>query len=205
MTQSIEDKAVKKIARQGHGWAFSPSDLAPLGSREAIDLALHRLTQKGFIRRVIRGIYVYPRQSELLGQEMPPDIDDVAHALARKFGWRIQPSGPVAQNIIGLSTQVPASFMYLSDGPSRSYKLGNATLTYKHVASKETSLKLRESTLIVQAFKSLGSDRITPAVIDQVRQWLNPRLRPKVLADTKHVAAWIYAAIRQVCQEDPRG
>lgn len=205
MPQSVEGKAVSKLNRQGRGWAFSPSDLAPLGSRAAIDLTLHRLTEKGLIHRVIRGVYIYPRRSELLGQELAPDIDQVAQALARKFGWRIQPSGPVAQNIIGLSTQVPASFVYLSDGPARSYKVGDTTLTYKHTASKETSLKLRESTLIVQALKSLGPERITAANIARIRKWLDPRLRTKVLADTKFVTAWIYAAIRQVCQERTDG
>ena len=99
MPQSIEKKAYNKINREGRGWAFSPSDLAPLGSREAIDIALYRLTRKGLIRRVIRGVYVYPRRSELLDQELAPDIDQVAHALARKFGWRIQPSGPVATSL----------------------------------------------------------------------------------------------------------
>lgn len=202
MPQSLEDKAVSRLNREGRGWAFSPSDLSPLGSRAAIDLALHRLTRKGLIRRVIRGVYIYPRRSELLNQELAPDIDQVAQALARKFGWRIQPSGPVAQNIIGLSTQVPASFVYLSDGPARSYKVDNTTLTYEHTASKETSLKLRESALIVQAIKSLGQERITPATIAKIRKWLNPRFRAKVLADTKFVTAWIYAAIRKVCQEE---
>ena len=205
MPQSVENKAVKKLDREGRGWAFSPSDLAPLGSRAAIDLALHRLTRKGLIRRVIRGVYVYPRRSELLGQELAPDVDQVAYALARKFGWRIQPSGSVAQNIIGLSTQVPASFVYLSDGPSRSYKLNSITLTYQHTASKETNLKLRESALIVQALKSLGPDRITPSIIAKTRKWLPPRLRIKVLGDTKFVTAWIYAAIRQVCKEGADG
>lgn len=205
MPQSIEKKAYNKINREGRGWAFSPSDLAPLGSREAIDIALYRLTRKGLIRRVIRGVYVYPRRSELLDQELAPDIDQVAHALARKFGWRIQPSGPVAQNVIGLSTQVPASFLYLSDGPTRSYKVGKTMLSYKHTASKETSLKLRESSLILQALKSLGPDRITPSVTVKIREWLGPRLRTKVLVDTQFVTAWIYAAIRQVCREGANG
>ena len=205
MPQSVEEKAFKKLSREGQGWVFSPSDLAQLGSRAAIDLALHRLTQKGLIRRVIRGVYVYPRRSKLLGQELAPDMDQVAHALARKFGWRIHPSGPVAQNIIGLSTQVPASFVYLSDGPSRSYKVSNTTLAFRHTALKEASLKLRESALIVQALKSLGPERITASATAKIRKWLAPRLRIKVLADTKFVTTWIYAVISEVCAESTDG
>ena len=205
MPESVADKAIRKISRAGRGWAFSPTDLSPFGSRAAIDLALHRLVHKGLIRRVIRGIYIYPRHSKLLDKELAPDIDQVAHALARKFGWRIQPSGPVAQNIIGLSTQVPASFVYLSDGPSRTYDVGSTTLAFRHTASKETNLKLPESALIVQALKSLGPDRIKPRIIAKIRKWLPAKLRAKVLTDTKFVTAWVYTAIRQICREHDDG
>lgn len=205
MPQSVEEKAVKRIEREGPGWAFSPNDLAPLGSRAAIDLALHRLTRKGRIRRAIRGVYIYPRQSELLGNELAPDVDQIARALARKFGWRIQPSGSAAQNIIGLSTQVPASFDYLSDGPDRAYQVGKSKLQFRHTAAKQINLKLPESALVVQALHTMGQERLTPVVRRKVRQWLAPERRSAVLSDTKFVTGWIYEAIRVICAEDDDG
>lgn len=201
----IETKALRIIQRTGRGWAFSQRDLASLGNRAAIDKALQRLTRKRRIRRIVRGVYDYPRFSRLLGQELGPDTDQVAQALARKFGWRIQPSGPSAQNIIGLSTQVPARIVYLSDGPERSYQVGKTALVFKHIAPKETGFKYRESALIVQAFKSLGADRITPQTIATVRAWLDPKMRWRVLADTRTATGWVYAAIRQVTREDSVG
>jgi hypothetical protein len=57
--------------------------------------------------------------TELLGQALSPELDQVAQALARKFNWRIQPSGDAVLNLLGLSTQVPARWIYLSDGPGR--------------------------------------------------------------------------------------
>ena len=115
MSQTIEERMVYRARGTGGGWAFSPKDFADLGARQTIDSALHRLAQKGQVRRVIRGIYDYPRFSEFLGQQLGPDIDQVARAFARKFRWRIQPSGAVALNLLGLSTQVPARAIYLSD------------------------------------------------------------------------------------------
>ena len=164
--------------------------LCDLGGRPTIDSALHRLAQKGQVRRVIRGISDYPRFSEFLGQQLGPDIDQVARAFARKFRWRIQPSGAVALNLLGLSTQVPARAIYLSDGPDRTYKLGNTSLVFEHTALKEAGFKLRESGLIVQALKSLGSERITPEIISKIRAWLPESLRKKVLADTKTATGW---------------
>jgi hypothetical protein len=202
LKQSIQEQILATIRARGRGWAFSSKDLLRGQSRSAVDLALHRLTKEGRIRRVIRGIYDYPEESDSLKQKLSPDLDQVAQALARKFGWRTQPSGPTALNLIGLSTQVPARMVYLSDGPSRTYRIGNRTVAFRKTVLKEAHFRLRESALIVQAFKSLGSKRITPEAVDKVRRWLDPAFRKKVLEDTHRVTGWIYDAIRKTCKDD---
>src|ERR1035441_8643945 len=89
MSHTIENKVLYRIRGTGGGWTFSPHDFLDLGIRPTVDSALHRLEKRGEIRRVIRGIYDYPRFSKLLDQHLSPDIDQVARALARKFRWRI--------------------------------------------------------------------------------------------------------------------
>jgi hypothetical protein len=205
MPQSIENKAIRRIRGNGDGWAFSPRDFLDLGGRRTVDSALHRLTERGHIRRVIRGVYDHPRFSKFLGEQLSPDVDQVARALARKFRWRIQPSGATALNLLGLSTQVPARAVYLSDGPDRVYQIGNTALVFENTALKEAGVELRESGLIVQALKSLGPERITPEVVAQIRAWLPKHLRTKVLADTKTATGWAYAAIQQIAQGDSHG
>ena len=205
MTGTVEARAIQAIRRHGRGWVFSQRDFVRLGSRAAIDKALQRLECAGKICRVARGLYAYPRHSRLLGRELSPDIDQAARAFARKFGWRIQPSGPAAQNIIGLSTQVPARIVYLSDGPSRSYQIGTTTLVFTHIALKDSGFKYWESAVIVQGLKSLGKDRITPEVIGSVRVWLDPGMWRKVLVDTERTTGWVYAAIRRGICEDSDG
>jgi hypothetical protein len=200
MRQTIENKAEYRIRGTGRGWAFSPRDFLDLGGRPTVDSALHRLEKRGEIRRVIRGVYDYPQFSKLLDQHLSPDIDQVARALARKFRWRIQPSGATALNFLGLSTQVPARAVYLSDGPDRTYQVGNTALAFEHTALKEAGVKLKESGLIVQALKALGQERITPEVIAKIRAWLPESLRGKVLADTKTATGWVYSAIQQITQ-----
>jgi hypothetical protein len=119
MPQKHETKILSRIYGNGRGWAFSQADFADLAARSTIDSALHRREREGLIRRVIRGIYDYPRHSKALGGPTSPNIDQVAHALARKFAWRIQPDGATAQNLLGLSTQVPARAVYLSSASRR--------------------------------------------------------------------------------------
>lgn len=201
MAQSIEEKIVSRMYGNGRGWAFSQADFADLGSRSAIDLALHRREKEGLIRRAVRGIYDYPRQSKALGGPVSADVDQVAHALARKFGWRIQPDGDTAQNLLGLSTQVPARNVYLSDGPNRSYKIGKTTLAFKHTVLKEASFKLPESRLVVQALKAFGEDRITPKILDQLGKRFERALWQRILADAKTATGWVYAAIQQIVRD----
>src|SRR5579862_2402736 len=169
MQQAVEDKTLSRIYGKGRGWAFSQADFADLGHRPTIDSALHRREHEATIRRVIRGIYDYPRHSNVLRGPVSPDIDQVAHALARKFGWRIQPDGATAQNLLGMSTQVPVKVVYLSDGPDRSYTVGKTSLAFEHAALKEAGFKLPESRLVVQALKAYGEKRITRKIIAQVR------------------------------------
>ncbi len=203
--QAIEQKILSRIYGNGRGWAFSQMDFADLGARSTIDSALHRRQREGLIRRVIRGIYDYPRQSKALGGPTSPNIDQVAHALARKFAWRIQPDGATAQNLLGLSTQVPARAVYLSDGPDRSYTLGRTKLAFEHTALKEAGFKLPESRLIVQALKAFGEGRITPQVITRIRGQFDPALRQRILLDTKTATGWVYAAIQGIAKEGANG
>jgi Family of unknown function (DUF6088) len=108
-------------------------------------------------------------------------------------------------NLLGLSNQVPARAVYLSDGPDRTYRIGKTALVFKHTALKEAGFKLRESALIVQALKSLGPDRITPEVSAKIRHWLPSRLRAKVLADTRTATGWVRAAMERILRNDSDG
>jgi len=205
MSQSVEQSVVARIYGKSRGWSFSQIDFSDLGSREAIDTALYRLRKKSTIRRVMRGIYDYPRYSQLLDQEMGPEIHQVALALARKFGWRIQPSGPAAMNLLGLSTRVPSQYLYQSDGPDRCYDVCGTEMQFKQGALKDAGFRHDESGLIVQALKTLGEPHITDETIACVRQWLPTNKRTRVLKDTKRVTGWVHEAIKRICREDSDG
>lgn len=168
-------------------------------------MALIRLEKKGTIRRVIRGIYDYPRHSKLLQQDLGPDIHQVSKALARKFGWRIEANGQSAANLIGITTQVPSQYIYQSDGPNREYQIGKTMLQFKHTAFKEIGFKLDESALIVHALRALGESHISSATVAKIRKWLPAEKRKRVLKDTERVTGWVFAAIKKICREDRDG
>ncbi|MDP3661924.1 MAG: DUF6088 family protein [Nitrosomonas sp.] len=113
--QTVEDKVISRIYGRGRGWAFGANDFSAEFGRSTIDWVLYNLVAAGTIRHVCRGICDYPKFSELLQQKLSPDFDQLAQAFARKFNWRIQPSGDAALNLLGLSIQVPGRLVYRAD------------------------------------------------------------------------------------------
>ncbi len=195
---SVETQVLNRIYGKGRGWAFSQKDFASIGDRNSIDKALSLLKKKGKIRRVIRGIYDYPKYSKNLNINLSPNVDQVAQAIARKYGWRLQPTGTAALNILGLSTQVPSKYIYLTDSANNAYDIGNTKLLFKKEPLKEIAFKHHESAIIVQALKSLGQNNITPNAIDTIAKWIAPNMMTKILNDTKTVSSWIYDIILKI-------
>jgi len=198
--KNISESICYFVAGHGRGWAFSSSDLAGRFARQQIDNALSDLAETNKIRRVARGLYDYPRFSDLLQKTLSPDIDEVAYAYARKFSWRIEVSGESALNLLGLSTQIPAQYVYLSDGPSKGYDVMGVQLTFKKSSLKDIGFKHRESTLIVQAIKALGKEHLTANVFAKIREQIANESFAKILRDTQGSTGWIYDAIKQICK-----
>lgn len=199
--QAIESKIISRIYGRGRGWAFTKTDFVPDFGETNIHKALSSLEKAGKIRRVCRGVYDYPAYSELLGQTLTPDLDQIAHALARKFNWQILPSGDAALNLLGISTQVPGKWVYLSDGPNREYEIGRQILQFRKTALKDTRFKHRMSGLLVQALKALGKERVESKLINSLSNQMDCKDCERVLKDTRTVTGWIHKIIKQICRE----
>jgi len=196
------NKALFYIAGNRRGWVFSPSDIMNNFSRREADDQIKYLLKKGKIRRIDRGLYEYPRYSNFLKQELSPDMDMAVRALERKFNWRTEVSGETALNMLGLSTQVPGRYIYLSDGPSRTYNILGTTLEFRKTVLKDIGFKYKESSWIVQSLKALGKDHVNERVIKTIKNRIDPKMCDKILRDTKYTKNWIYEYIKEICMED---
>lgn len=210
---ALENTILSRIYGRGRGWAFSKKDFNAVGEVGSIDRALSRMAEKGVIRRVMRGLYDYPAYSKLLKKDLSPDIDQVAHALARKFGWQIQISGNAVLNVMGLSTQVPTQYLYLSDGPSKAYQVGNIAIEFKKTRFTQLGLKYTANEILVQAIQALGERPLSQDEKQKIIQYLaktsgmkdvaesgrlNEVLINRILKDTQYATSWIVSNIRQV-------
>jgi predicted transcriptional regulator of viral defense system len=198
MDTSMQDKIVERLRRQGQGKVFTPKDFLDLGSRESVDQALSRLAKAETVQRLGRGLYCYPKINKRLGIIISPDVDEIASALARQTGSRIAPSGAMAANRLGLSTQVPAKPVYLTDGRSRKVRIGNFLIVVKHVAPKELPVGNQISATVLQALRYLGKEAIDSTVINRIRKALLPKYRSRLLLDSRYTTDWIADAVRKI-------
>ena len=104
--------------------------------------------------------------------------------------------------MLGLSTQVPAKIIYLTNGTSRTYRIRNQSIAFKRVGPKDLSLKPGTSSLVYQALRHLGKDHVDDTVIDHLRRLLSDSDRRALLRDARYGTDWIYEVIRKVAAEE---
>lgn len=131
--------------------AWTPRDFLDLGSREAVDQALHRLNRGGDIRRIARGLYDKPQTNSLTGQPTHPDPRAVVDALARRDQARIIVDGMTAANDLGLSDAVPARIVVHTDARLKPIKLGKLQIDFKTTAPSKLYWAGRPAMRVVQA------------------------------------------------------
>ena len=198
--QAVERAILASIRGRGRGCVFVPADFLELGSRESIDVALHNLTREGTIRRLARGVYDYPIEHPVLGKLMP-EAETIAKALAGRDQIKLQPAGAYAANALGLSEQVPAKAVFLTDGPSRTVKIGPMTIQLRQTTAKNMAAAGRLSGLLIQAFRELGKDHITPERIAHLKKKLPLDKRRQITKDIKLAPAWMRQLFLEIAEE----
>lgn len=198
-TESVDTQVLQRIQSHGPGWVFTPSDFADIGTRTAVATALKRHKAAGSIRLLGRGLYDVPRVHAVLGT-LWPAIESVSQALERKDGLRLQPSGVYAANLLGLSEQVPAKVVFLTDGATRTVKVGPTQISLKRTTPRNMAAAGKLSGLLIQAFRSLGADHITPQRIQRLRKNLPAVERAKVLQDLALAPEWMQVHMREVAR-----
>ena len=189
---------IKELIAQANSEAvFVASDFSHIAPINTVRQCLSRLEKSQHIVRIMRGVYYQPAYSELLQEYESPSPYHVAMALARNFGWTIAPSGAAALNMLGLSTQVPAHWSFVSDGPYRSFSFGNITIEFRHCSSKEISGMSYQTTLVIQAIKEFGKESPDKRYLERISRILSAEEKARLLTEARHTTAWIYEYIKE--------
>ena len=188
--QSIVTKLKKRIYSKDRGFVFTKSHFLDLGGRAAIAKALERLADAGDIRRLARGLYDYPEKHSTLG-DLPANYERIAQALAGRDNLKIQPSGAYAANLLGLTEQVPAKIVFLTDGANRIVQIKNQQIVLKRTTPKNMATAGNISGLVIQALRYLGKNHIDDKVIGILKKRLTGENKRQLMRDLCYAPAWI--------------
>jgi hypothetical protein len=197
----VAEKVVARIQRRA-GDPVAIAELLDLAPRPTINQSLARLARQGTIQRVGRGLYAWPRFSALLQESVPPSVDALAHAWARRNRLRIVPFGAYAANLLGLSTQVPAKYVYYTNGRTQRVRLGGAEVQFLNRGPKTMEVKGQLAAHIIQALRYLGKRRVTPAVVARLRQLAGPEDRADLRRASDSAAEWMRPILQGVIREE---
>lgn len=194
MVDSTAKKIESIISSEPDGKIIFSSDYAEQGTPEAIKKSLLRLCERNVIVRLAHGIYYKPIFDKELGLGMLwPSLDDIAQAIAKRDHSRIVPTGDYALNSLGLSTQVPANAVYLTDGSPRRISVGKGHgIMFKHTSDLR-NLSFRSDLMmrIIAAMKAIGEGKIT----NEQKRILNEHLKnvseEDYNEDIKLAPAWV--------------
>ena len=157
-------KAMHDIVEQTkEGTILIPDDFTTCGTPDAVRSGLSRLCRNGLLYRFAKGIYYRPLYDKWDGTLREPSLDAIALKIAQRDNARIIPTGAYALNKLGLSTQVPANIIYITDGSARQVKFGEGKrITFRH--SNDLGNFAYQSQLMqlaVLAMREIGEKTIT--------------------------------------------
>ena len=188
---------VSRIYGKRRGWVFTLNHFFDLGSRTAVAQSLSRLVKSKTIRRLAHGIYDYPKKHPTLG-DLPADYERIAQALAGRDNLKIQPTGAYAANLLGLSEQVPARIVFLTDGSNRTVQINKRKIVLKKTTPKNMATAGRISGLVIQALRHLGQDHVEGNIIGMLKKRLSDADKRQLMNDLRYAPVWIGNIFRQL-------
>lgn len=188
---------IENIMSENQEKIFSINDFYELGTKNTIKSVLYRLNKEGKVVRLLDGLYTKPKYSKILKEYSYPDINAVAKKIADKFSWTIVPAEDMALNYVGISTQVPNEHIYISDGDYREYLYRNKKIIFKHTTNRDITSYLRELSILIQAIKAFGKDKIGEKDIKRLAFYAE-RIKEDLKKDTLKLPFWIQEVLEKI-------
>lgn len=166
MKNSISQTIRERIKHIKDGELFTISDFEDLNNDDLVTRTLSRLQNEDIIVRVATGIYMNPKKTQF--GILYPTIDQIAQKIAERDKAKIMPTGDMALNILGFSTQVPMNAIYITNGAKRKVKIGERNIVFKNAVQKNFQFKGKLLPLIIIALKELGESRVTDGIKNKI-------------------------------------
>lgn len=199
MAQAIDNVILRSMRATHAALVVSPRHFGDFGSSDAVRKALSRLVKAGKIQRIRRGLYHLPRPHPIIGQT-GPDILATVRALMEGSHAQWQFTGAYAANALGLSDQVTAKIIILTDGIPRKVALGKLTLVFRRASPRNLLGAGLRAGLVIQALRYLkGSPEMANHVI-RLHRDLDTGTKKDLAALTPQLPAWMKPLAQEISQ-----
>lgn len=198
MRTMYKDKIKKRIEGMDNGSVIIISDFLDIANYDATKNALSKLEKEKELIRILRGVYKKPNYNKKLQAEIPAKPNEVAKAIAENNNWKIIPKGDSALNYLGLTTQVPAVYMYISDGPSKTYQYEKFKIKFYKRSNKYISGMSEKTALVIECLKTLGVDQIGEKERKIIFEKLSENEKKDLAIEGKQTTRWINEEIVKI-------
>lgn len=185
---NLSEQILARARTLPEGTPLRAKELLHLGTRVAIDQSLSRLVKSGELLRAGRGLYVRPVETRFGAR--PPAVHKVVEALGIARGETLVPSGAVAANALGLTTQVPVRMVYLTSGRTRLLSVGAQTVELRHAPPWQLELPEGRAGQAIRALAWFGRERASEAV-QSLRGKLSPTELHALAAVQGRLPTWV--------------
>jgi len=162
----VQDRSLKDIiGNLPEGSIVFRTDFSQYHS-EFVGKVLSAMVDENNLTKIAQGIYLKPRRSRF--GAIKPSAYQVAESVARRDNAEILPTGETALNELGLSTQVPVNYTFLTTGSARNVKLGNRSIVFKRSVPRNFVYKTKLMAYIVQALRALGEKNVDDTILNRL-------------------------------------
>ena len=162
---------------------------------EFVGGTLAELTQEGLLVKLAQGVYAKPRKSRF--GPVLPSVDKIVQAIAARDNAEVLPSGMTALNVLGLSTQVPMKYSYLTTGSERTIELDNQEIRLKRGVPKNFCYETKLIALLVQAMKTLKQQNVGEEELQVIRSLISREPNRSALAkDVDMMPIWMKRIVK---------
>ncbi len=161
---------------------------------------LSLMASYNLLERLAKGIYYKPIVTEY--GNVYPSAEKIVRAIAEHERTEILPTGELALNALGLSTQVPMKPVYLTTGSPRVIAVGRKQIRLKRRAPRMYAYKSKLMPLLELAMKAKGQNNISEGDINRIRVLLrDSQEKDLVYGDLGNAPVWIRKVVKQLFKD----
>ena len=199
--ESIANQIEKRIESKKRGTFVFSSDFVDLATPETVTKVLQRMMKAEKIIRICQGVYYYPRIDTKYGLGViKPTTTEIALAIAKRDGVDICPTGSYALHALGLSTQVPANTVFITNGSPRKINVGRKKgILFKHSDNAHNfEYKSKEMQLVVAALKEIGEGLATDTELAAIKEIVSKVPEKQYTHDLHLAPNWIIKLLKTI-------